>query len=685
MAIPLIGGLTSGQFGLKIGQTYQPKKQRLMVGRDIAAYDWTQMAERGTRNIIIGDPLDSRFAADTAFAAARDAARQGFVVKGFNQTSGPGLLQNNYKNLSDNIDESSPNPTIRKGDYRAQFDGESLNITQKYTDEDGEEKWRVISQTKITGDTRLTWDENGTPSVLTGSAALTNGKLEAKGDDEIIIRKSGADVLAGNGTMVINLGGSGKFTGGSNVTYLGAYSNKSVIEGGTGINTYGGYFGGAQIISDQNSADTFSGVFEGTKIDGGQSGNTFSGYFRLLNDDSVKGKAVETIINGGNGKNTFNGLFLKGTAVNGGANDDRFNGRFIDSNVNGGAGDDTFGSGVLQDLYKKLANNTDGNVITTISSDFIGTHIDAGEGNDSFNAAAYSSSINMGDGNDNVQGIFTSSQINTGNGSNSVSAIYAHTSMFTTGDGMNRIDLATAISSSIITGGGNNEITLGRPAESNPTQGENTGTPGADQMLAGATFQTQSEHISDPSARSLATRYGELRGNSIDASKGQNNINVQNGENAHSVVTGSKSKDEFITETVTTEGSAGQDESGPVNRDGADSGMEDALARMAAKHMQSLLETTENNKHAESMTGSETHSRWNSKQLERYFAVMGDAPLESGDVAVTIDTGRGDPLVFRAAERKPGQTSAGTGNDSIHRASFRMGFNGEKQRVNFMV
>lgn len=95
-------------------------------------------------------------------------------------------------------------------------------------------KFDQVLSTKIREDTKVVWNENGEPQLLTGRSARTEGVLKAEGENELLFRVSDCDVQAGAGTVVYNLcSSSGTYSGGDNVTYLGAY------EGGTFTETTG--------------------------------------------------------------------------------------------------------------------------------------------------------------------------------------------------------------------------------------------------------------------------------------------------------------------------------------------------------------------------------------------------------------------------------------------------------------
>ena len=197
MAIPLIGGFSSGQLARQLGETYQPKQQRLMVGRDVAAMTHSPLATQGTRDVVVGSAEDTRFSSTAIFNIAAQAAKSGFMVRDFRQIGNQAGIEGNILAATQSVDGQPTLPSVSNGDYKATIDGETLTISEKSLDENDKEKWQAIKSVEVKGDTRLTWDDHGKPSILTGSAALPPGKLPADGPNEMPIRRPSAHVEAG--------------------------------------------------------------------------------------------------------------------------------------------------------------------------------------------------------------------------------------------------------------------------------------------------------------------------------------------------------------------------------------------------------------------------------------------------------------------------------------------------------
>ena len=690
MAIPLIGGFSPSQLSSQIGSTYQPKQQRLMVGRDVAATSWTSTAAPGTRNIVVGNAEDTRFSSNAVFNTVKQVAQMGFHVQNFRTVSNKDGHSGVYNPVISAQEGNKTQPSVTNGNYNAAFDGKSLVVSEKFLNDKGKEEWRVVEEVEIKSDTRLVWNKEGKPSILTGAAALTDGKLAADSDSEILIRKSGAEVQAGSGTMVINLGGAGTFKGGDSVTYLGSYV-KSTIEGGSGHSTYGGYFANSQITALEESNGTFSGVFEGVQIDGGNGGNEFSGYFKMNEDIHDPRDQYETVINGGNGKNSFSGLFLQGSILNGGDDQDKFNGRYVDSKLNGGAGNDIFGSGVQLNrqvsMFMDDGKGEVGKVYTGLESDFVGSIVEGGEGDDTFNSVAHGTQVNLGEGNDNAHGVFSESKIKAGEGDDNVSAMYAKNSIFETGLGNDKVDLATAIVSSVVTDMGKNTVTVGREMSADTSDGKVANTDEGDGMMGRTTWQTRNEFF----MRARPDEHGQLRGNSIEASRGNNDITVNSGNRTHHVTAAyqpGQEPEETGEEKAVQSAASGQEQPGEAVSGAAaltaNSGLNQALLNLAAQNGRSLLDAAKGPEQAQNRN-DEGGESWKDRFLSRYVRVGGDAPREAGAVAASVSTGVGDPLVFNAAERLLQRNSGGAEGRDIQRSSHHTDFGGETRRLGFMI
>lgn len=280
---------------------------------------------------------------------------------------------------------------------------------------------KALTSFNLTKDTRVSWDENGAPVITQGSKAVTNGVLRGMGDNEILIRVSSVDVLAGgNGTTILNLSETGgTFTGGEGGTkFLGDYMGSTVI-GGAGANN-------------------FAGVFTNSAITGGTASDVFSGIF------------ASSTVKGGDGGDVFSGLFLMQSTIMGEAGDDKFTGQFVDSNLSGGDGDDSFGSDIVADLAKG------------IRADFTNVTIDMGDGKNRMKGTALSSSITGGKGDDSFSGIFVESTVSTGQGDSSISAALAVGSLFRGEGGDDSVTLYTATGNTVDMGEGENSIRIGQ-------------------------------------------------------------------------------------------------------------------------------------------------------------------------------------------------------------------------------
>ena len=607
--------------GKNYGEVWQPKTQRLMVGRDIAPMTSSEMEGKVDRAVTIGKGDDVAFMSQRIFNFAKNKTQNGFSIRGFRSFENAEALASTDKGQS----SLGSNVLHENDQYKLilERNGGSFSLTsyEKVTNEDGSEGFKQLEQVKFSGDAKISFAADGAPQILTGGAALRNGELTATGKDEILIRNSGAAVKAGENTTVYNFSPqSGEFSGGKNVTFLGSY-NKSVFKDSEGETTYAGYFEESKIHGGDKSLGVFSGVFENSEINAGANDDSFSGYFS------------NSVINGGNGENTFKGLFLNHSTVNGGDDDDTFNGRFIASNLNGGKGDDTFGSRIDLNRLDYIAGKND--AYTGLGPDFIKSTIDAGEGDDTFEGIAWDSQINMGDGDDKATGIFTNSSLDGGEGNDTLSAMYSLASAFRGGGGDDAITLATAVASLVNGGEGEDKITLGR------NQGDispNAGV-GGDHLMSQTRWLTPEQARHDE--RGLA--FGELRANLVDASQEENRVSINNGQGTNQVATGdilAEEEPESVEEAMAEEKA--------VAGEKAVEAKNTALAAQANQSADDLALIKQ------TIPGQNEEEKADKpKVLGRYVAQGGDEALQEGGLAAVVKTGVGENLNFRAMDRGP--------------------------------
>ncbi|MDR1124636.1 MAG: hypothetical protein LBM64_01030 [Deltaproteobacteria bacterium] len=502
--------------GKNYGEVWKPKTRRLMVGRDVAPITATEMEGKADRAVTLGKGDDVAFMSGKIFNFAKNLTQSGMSVRGFRSYETAGALNGMDKGAMSGLSGAVLHDSDK---YRIVLDrsdgGFRLAAYEKFTDEAGQEQLRKLAKADFTDDAKISW-ENGAPKILSGAAARNGDTLAASGKDEILIRTSASKVKAGENTTVYNFSDSGgEFSGGNNVTYLGAYT-QSVFKEGAGKSVYAGYFQKSKFSGNDNSLGRFSGVFENSEIEAGANDDIFSGYFSASK------------INGGNGENAFSGLFINQSAVSGGDDNDAFNGRFIASDLFGGKGDDAFGKHIdLNNLSYILPEND--SAYYGLAPDFIKANLEAGEGDDKFEGVAWESRIHMGDGHDRAMGLFTASTLDGGEGDNNLSAMYSMASLFKAGGGNDVISLASSVASLINPGEGEDQVSLGR------NQGKaGDGGLGGDHLMPVTRWLTPEEARHDE--RGLA--FGELRANLVDASRGKNRVTIHNGEGTNKVETG---------------------------------------------------------------------------------------------------------------------------------------------------
>lgn len=609
----------SAMGGKNYGEVWQPKTQRLMVGRDIAPMTSSEPEGKIDRGVVIGKGDDVSFMSGKIFNFAKSQAQSGLTVRGFRSFENAAALSGMEK------DTYSSGITLHDSDkYQVILERSGNGYTLAAYEKDPDNKEQPLKQlevVKFTGDAKISFNADGSPNIMTGAAALKGGELAATGSDEILVRTSGANVKAGVNTTVYNFSSQGgEFSGGSNVTYLGSYTD-SLFKDSSGETTYAGYFNKSKFSGSDQSLGVFSGVFEKSDIEAGGNDDTFSGYFS------------ESNINGGNGENTFSGLFLNQSVVKGGDDDDTFNGRFIASELFGGKGDDTFGNHI--DLnHLGYIQGKQGQGYFGLGPDFIKANVDAGEGDDSFEGVAWDSQINLGEGDDQAEGIFTNSGVDGGEGNNRLTAMYSMASQFKAGSGDDEIILASAVASTVHTGEGNDKVVLGRNQDDT-----GSGGLGGDNLMSVTRWLTPEQQRHDE--RGLA--FGELRANLVDASEEENRVVINNGKGTNKVATGDiveEQEPENAEEALAGEKAAAEEQT--VAAENAEFA---AQSKQSADSM-AILE--------QAMPGQPTEEEAReAKILGRYVVQTGDEALQEGGLAAVVKTGAGENLTFRGMDRGP--------------------------------
>lgn len=464
------------------GTLWRPDPGGIRVGRDVGALTSTGFSRGAPDNVIVSRGDDVELKSGELFGKVREAARNGENIKQFRSISPQDLVEGKV---------SSGNTVYKNGDYCAAFADGTLTISKRNA-ETG--KFDQVLSTKIREDTKVVWNENGEPQLLTGRSARTEGVLKAEGENELLFRVSDCDVQAGAGTVVYNLcSSSGTYSGGDNVTYLGAYDGGTFTET-TGKVTFGGYFNGAS-FSKLTGISEFSGVFEAAAVDLADGKGSFSGYFSA---SAITGSADHG--------NTMDGIFLDACTIQGGDGDDTFNGRFINSTIDGGEGDNSFGD-MGMNLMRTL----------TAEADFINSSVSSGAGRDNLRGVVWGGSFDLGDGDDSVDGVFSQTTISGGSGNDRLKADYANAASFDTGRGDDVVDLTTAVNNTVTTGEGSNRVSMGR----NDVSGQ------------AKTWQTAEEHA----LRTRPTQTGELARNTVVAHEGENAVTINNGQSTRRLAT----------------------------------------------------------------------------------------------------------------------------------------------------
>ena len=462
--------LTAGNFG----SLWRPDSGGIRVGRDVGALTSTGFARGAPDNVIVGKGDEIELKSGELFGKVREAARNGENIRQFRSISNQDLIEGNV---------ADGNTIYKGGDYRASFADGTLTISKR-NGETG--KFDQVLSTAIREDTKVVWNENGEPRLLTGNSARTKGILTSEGENELLFRVSDCDVQAGAGTVVYNLcASSGTYSGGDNVTYLGAYEGGTFTDT-TGRVTFGGYFNGAS-FAGLTGLSSFSGVFEEVDVNLEDGKGSFSGYFSA---SAITGSA-------GHG-NTMSGMFLNACTVLGGASDDTFNGRFINSAIDGGEGDNAFGDPGMSLMRDLVAE-----------ADFVNSDVTSGAGRDNLRAEVWGGSFDLGGGDDSADGVFSQTTILGGDGKDTLKAEYANGASFDTGRGDDVVDLTTAVNNTVTTGEGSNRVSMGR----NDVSGQ------------AKTWQTAEEHA----LRTRPTQTGELARNTVVAHEGENAVTIDNG------------------------------------------------------------------------------------------------------------------------------------------------------------
>ncbi|MDR2893824.1 MAG: hypothetical protein LBV80_12245 [Deltaproteobacteria bacterium] len=636
MAVSLFSNYASMLDSKQIGELWRPKSQRIRVGDNVGLITSTSFQNTTSRNIVVANGDDVSFKSTRLFLGAKSAAQSGINIRTFRSLSD--------EQINAGAVSANDSAIYNKGDRVAFIKDGVLSIYEKKENKlaelyGGYEVGEKLAEVKITDDMRVSWDGENNPVIHMGGKARTGGVLQAQSNDEILIRHSGADVVAGNSSVVFNMSErEGNFSGGNGATFLGSYT-ESVFKNLGGNNVFAGYFNQVE-FSESGGGDEFSGVFENSKIESGEADDKFSGYF------------FGSEINGGDGKNVFSGLFLGESKITGGAGDDRFNGRFIGSSLDGGAGNDTFGNGFnLSEL--SVINPKHGFGYAGLEADFIEAVVEGGEGDDKFDDAAWGGSVNLGAGNDKSSGVFSGTIMDGGEGDDNLTAMYAANSVFSTGLGNDGISLSTSVTNVVKADEGKNTINLGNNRGKVGTGDE---ALGGDHKLTSTTWQT----VSDYFAKLRPLEYGEQRSNYVDASKGENTVNIRNGQGNHQVKTGTVyEEDEQQQGDVAAEqqsGGAGSKSGLAGQADQTSGGIAEMLSKAATQSNQQLLEGALNPAGADE-TGEKTADAEIAKKrkaIGRYVSQSGDAPITSGVTggrAATVHTGQGEDLKFNGIER----------------------------------
>ena len=564
----------------QIGEVWKPNGSRIPLG------EGKEDEQKKQQTFTVGDTVNIRSSAEVSYANGRSAARNGFRVSG-SQAS------NSASGIT--LDDSGARTEVLKRTEAAtvslSVDGDglrSLNIAYA----DGRESVTMA----IEEDMRISWDENGEPVITKGAAALNGNKLQATGQNEILIRMSGADVVAGDSTTVLNFSAlAGNFSGGSDVTYLGSYTESTfTYDKGASVDFAGLFTNSIFDVTGGNAS--FSGVFEGSTINADGPDTSYSGIFH------------STLINAGNSDNLFTGLFLENTSITAGEGKDKFTGRFIDSDIDAGDGDNVFGGNFTLSTFGQNTN------------DFTNTTIKAGTGNDTFFSAATESNIDLGDGDNTVKGVFMDSSVKTGAGRDTISAMYGNSSVFNAGAGDDQLAVGTGFTNQIIAGAGKNNVTLGYNTKGYGD--ESYRLYGVDSSLTDSRWQTLDERESkiDPKA------FGEIRGNSISASEGENSITINSGQATHTIRTGvNKTEEEAIEDSP-----------------------ENALVETRAQ-MQNMLEE---------MVPVDGLDGDKDEKEDRYMVAQGADLRSTGVIGATIDGGTDNALDVLVDDRVAGAERA---------------------------
>lgn len=610
---------TTGGFGSR----WQPKQSRITVGRDVAPLTSTGFSANTANNNVLGHGDDVTLKSRRLFDYAMSNVQNGGRAQSFR-----GLAKLMDKSEDIELPVKANNVLAEQGDYSISYDAASkqINIFAKSA-ESGE--FELTQSVAVTQDMKISWGEDGKPQVLTGAAAQSRGALEAKGENEIIIRTSNVDVIAGSGTTVLNLSSSaGTFSGGNKVTYLGTYLGSTFTDVKGDVD-FAGHFAGST-FSKLTGTNTFSGVFENVEVDAAKGRNAFTGYFSA------------SAIMGGKEAYTASGLFMNGSTVIGSTGDDTFSGRFIDSEVNGGEGDDSFGNsasiGNSETLvYKK---HKDSIAYQGLAADFVNSTVSAGAGNDKFKGVMWGGSLDLEQGENTVRGVFGQTAVNGGTGNDDLTAMYSYSSSFNAGIGDDKVTLLTSVMSTVTTDKGDDKISMG---QNNPQDGA-------------ATWQTSSEYF----AKARPTETGELRENTVNAEKGENQIAIHNGESTVAALSGT----EYMTYTrkIEHEEKESSKKEGSDTQDTPDAQEPISLltdkqkANPQAKQyavVSTLLDTPEvlNTDTSETDEENGPSERKMRRAQGRYKSVLGFEPLDKGNPAVTVNTSDGESQTFHGIAR----------------------------------
>ncbi len=523
-------------------------------------------------------------------AEAGRLAQSGFRLRGFGGEHGvsstlvqdaEGNAQQNSTQVIKSTDKATVSLTIA-------YDGAaSLDIAYA----DGREGQSI----SLDKDTRISWD-GGEPVIMQGKEALSGGLLAASGKDEILVRLSGADVVAGEASTVINFSDEGgSFSGGSGVTYQGRYTNCVFDYDNAGAVDFAGYFSTTTVRATGNNQAAFSGMFENSAIESSGTGNSFSGFFI--------GSSVKAL----SGDNIFSGFFLEKSSIVAGEGKDRFTGRFENSAIDAGNGNNSFGTGIELNSFNHM------------SSGFIGTSIIAGSGKDVFFGKSVESLINLGEGDDEVQGASWNSTVNTGNGNDSIALVYSNGDALNAGEGDDLLAVGTGLGSNLNAGSGNDRVVMGYGGG----KGSDTSSYalyGVGGAVLDSTWLT-GEEASIPNHRPRG--FGELSGNTLDASQGDNLIAVHSGEGSHIIRTGD------------------------VRQDGEAESPEAALQETADSMQEALFESGDSASAEESAAADEDSAidpALSGEEQERRMHVSGAPLRDEGIAGVTIDGGTGAVL-----------------------------------------